>query len=240
MTRPDLDTLACVHPACQRFRRPGEAHLTVRKVYGHDRLRLLRCRTGGEEFSERRGSALLHTKLPAATAEEVITHLGEGCRVRATARLVQVATETVAPLLRVAGRHASRFPDQQVHGLTPRALAFDAQWSFVKKSRSAAATMTPLRPATWGIIPPSRRIASWWSPSLWASGPKSRPKPWCTRPSDGAVRGICRRSSPRPTRALSPPSEQPLAVGIRPLPRAPAVGLVVPSCAGPKDWLMGR
>lgn len=51
MTRPDLDTLACVNPECQRFRRPGEANLTVRKVYGHDRLRLLRCHTCGEEFS---------------------------------------------------------------------------------------------------------------------------------------------------------------------------------------------
>jgi hypothetical protein len=45
MKRPDLDTLACVNPECQRFRRPGEANLTVRKVYGADRLRLLRCRT---------------------------------------------------------------------------------------------------------------------------------------------------------------------------------------------------
>jgi hypothetical protein len=78
MTRPDLDTLACVQPACQRFRRPGEANRTVRKVYGHDRMRLLRCRTCGEECSERRGSAFFNTKLPAATAEDGINHRGEG------------------------------------------------------------------------------------------------------------------------------------------------------------------
>ena len=54
MQRPDLDTLACVNPACQCFRRPGEGHLTVRKMYGHDRLRLLRCRTCGAACSERR------------------------------------------------------------------------------------------------------------------------------------------------------------------------------------------
>ena len=85
--RPDLETLGCVHPACQRFRRLSEAHRTVRKVYGHDRLRLLRYRTCGEAFSERRGRALGTTKLPEATAEEVINPLGEGCSVRATARL---------------------------------------------------------------------------------------------------------------------------------------------------------
>ncbi len=138
MKRPDLDTLACVNPECQRFRRPGEDNLTVRKVYGHDRIRLLRCRTCGEEFSERRGSALFNTKLPEAKAEEVISHLDEGCSVRATARLVKVAKDTVARLLRVAGRHAQRFHDQHVHSITPIALEFDEQWSFVKKSRSGA------------------------------------------------------------------------------------------------------
>ena len=58
MKRPDLATLACVNPECQRFRLTGQANLTVRKVYGQDHIRLLRCRTCGEEFSERRGTAL--------------------------------------------------------------------------------------------------------------------------------------------------------------------------------------
>ena len=124
MKRPDLDTLACVNPACQLFRRPGAANLTVRKVYGYDCIRLLRCRTCGEEFSERRGTALCNTKLPEAKAEDVINHLDEGCSVRATARLVKVAKETVARLLRVAGRHAQRFHDQHVHGLLWRRCAF--------------------------------------------------------------------------------------------------------------------
>jgi transposase-like protein len=151
MTRPDLDTLACVNAECQLFRRAGASNLIIRKVYGHDRIRLLRCRTCGEEFSERRGTALFNTKLPEPKAAEVINHLDEGCSVRATARLVQVAKETVTRLLRVAGRHAQRFHDQHVHGLTPRALEFDEQWSFVKKSRSAARPMKPRWLATCGI-----------------------------------------------------------------------------------------
>jgi hypothetical protein len=61
MQRPDLDTLACVNPACQQFPHTGQANLTVRKVYGQDRIRLLRCRTCGEEFSERRVTALFNT-----------------------------------------------------------------------------------------------------------------------------------------------------------------------------------
>jgi hypothetical protein len=103
----------------------------VRTVYGQDHIRLLRYRTWGEEFSERRGTAWCNTKIAEERAASVVNHLGEGCRVRATARLVHVATDTVARLLRMAGRHAERFHDQRVRDVTPRALEFDEPWSFV-------------------------------------------------------------------------------------------------------------
>ena len=63
MDRPDLATLACVNPECHQFRQAGQGNLVIRKVYGRDGIRLLRCRTCCEEFSERRGSALFNTKL---------------------------------------------------------------------------------------------------------------------------------------------------------------------------------
>jgi hypothetical protein len=40
MQRPDLATLACVNAACQLLRRAGSSNLVIRKVYGHDRIRL--------------------------------------------------------------------------------------------------------------------------------------------------------------------------------------------------------
>jgi len=160
MKRPDLDTLACVNPECYRFRLTGQGNLTVRKVYGQDRIRLLRCRTCGEEFSERRGTALFNTKIVETKAEDVIDHLGEGCGVRATARLSKVSKDTVARLLRLAGRHAERLHDCRVRDVTPRALEFDEQWSFVKKSRSGVGRLSAPRPGTCGIIRRSRPIAS--------------------------------------------------------------------------------
>ena len=160
MQRPGLYTLACVNPDCQRFRLTGQDNLTVRKVYGQDHIRLLRCRTCGEEFSERRGTALFNTKVAEERAASVVNHLGEGCGVRATARLVHVAKDTVARLLRMAGRHAERFHDGRVRDVTPRAVEFDEQWSFVKKSRSAAQWRSAPRQGTCGIIRRSQRIAS--------------------------------------------------------------------------------
>ena len=164
MKRPDLDTLACVNPACQRFRHAGQGHLGIRNVYGHDHIRLLRCRTCGEAFSERCGSALFTTKRPETNAEDGINHLGAGCSVRATARLVQGCQETVARLLRVSGRHAERLHDQHGRALRPRALEFDAPWSFVKKSKNAAPITNGVKLAPGGIIPPWPRTARWWCP----------------------------------------------------------------------------
>jgi IS1 family transposase len=135
MPRPELATLACINTDCQQFGRPGQGNLAIRKVYGKDRMRLLRCRSCHEEFSERRNSALFNTKVREAKAEEIIDHLDEGCSVRATSRLTKVAKETVARLLKTSGRHAQRFHDQEVQDLRPRAIQFDEQWSFVKKKQ---------------------------------------------------------------------------------------------------------
>jgi hypothetical protein len=205
-TRPDFAPLACVNPACQRFRRPGAANLPVRKVSGHARSRLLRCRTGGEACSERRGRAVFHPKLPAASATEVINPLGAGGRVRATARLVTVAKATVARLGRVAGRQAPRGHDQPGHALTPGALAVDAQWRVGQQSRSAAATLRPLRPGPWGIRPRAPLRGSWGSLASSAHGPTRRPRPECMRPNGVSGGGLSRCASPMLPRAMSPPS----------------------------------
>src|SRR5262245_13271026 len=134
MKRPDLDTFACVNPTCHPFRLTAQGNLTVRNVYGQDGIRLLRCHICGEECSERRGTALFTTKVTEAKAVTMIDHLGEGCGVRATARLSTVAKDTVARLLRMAGRHAERVHNQRVRDVTPRAVACDEPWSFVKKA----------------------------------------------------------------------------------------------------------
>ena len=132
---PDLATLACVNADCQHFGRTGQGNLAIRKVYGKDGLRLLRCGRCHEEFSERRNTALFNTKVSEAKAETIIDHLDEGCSVRATSRLTKAAKVTVARLLKTSGRHAQRFQHQEVHDLKPRAIQFDEQWSFVKKKQ---------------------------------------------------------------------------------------------------------
>lgn len=133
--RPDLDNLCCVNPECKEYGRRGRANLTVRKTYGADQIRYLHCRRCGEEFSERKGTALFNCKIPEPTAVAVIEHLDSGCGVRATATLVGVAKDTVSRLVRVNGRHSRRLHNRLVRHVTPRALQFDEKWAYTGKKQ---------------------------------------------------------------------------------------------------------
>ena len=100
-------------------------------------LWVLRC---GEEFSERKGSALFNCKIGEAQAVSVLEHLDSGCGLNATARLVGVSKDAVGRLLRVGGRISYQLHDRLVRNIQPRALQFDEKWSYVaKKQRSMTA-----------------------------------------------------------------------------------------------------
>jgi len=58
----------------------------------------------------------------------------------------------VARLVRVSGRHAERVHDQQVQGLTPKALEFDEPWGDVKKNKSAVLSSSWLKLVISGTI----------------------------------------------------------------------------------------
>ena len=104
-TRSPLDSLACVNVRCELYGQAGQHNLTVRKVYGTDQIRYLRCRACGVEFSERKHTALWNTKVCEAKAVAVGEHLAEGCSLKGTARLVRVDPSTVRRLNHRLGAH---------------------------------------------------------------------------------------------------------------------------------------
>jgi len=55
-TRPPLEILACTNPECELYGQQNQDNLKVRKVYGGDQIRYLRCSTCKAEFSERKGT----------------------------------------------------------------------------------------------------------------------------------------------------------------------------------------
>ena len=128
--RPLLETLACVNERCELCGRKGQSNLTVRKVYGQDGLRYLRCQCCGAEFSERKNTALWNTKVAEARAVSVAEHLGEGCSLKATARLARVDFSVVQRLKRKVGEHGEAFHNERVKDLKVRALEGDERHGY--------------------------------------------------------------------------------------------------------------
>ena len=133
--RPALENLCCLNVQCKTYGQRGQANLRVRKTYGADRIRYLRCGCCGDEFSERKGTALFNCKIREAQAVWVIEHLDSGCGLNATARLVGVSKDAVGRLLRVSGQISYQLHDRLVRDVHPMALQFDEKWSYVAKKQ---------------------------------------------------------------------------------------------------------
>ena len=115
----DLSRFCCLNPDCPDAGRRGHGNLTVSDRYGPHRRRLLRCRTCKSRFSERKGTPLFDTRLPADKAVAVLRHLADGCGVRQTSRLVGVNRNTVLRFCLQAGGHARQLHDELV-AFSPR------------------------------------------------------------------------------------------------------------------------
>ena len=131
-TRPELATLACVNERCESYGQKGQNNLTVRKIYGKDGIRYLRCGWCGKEFSERKTTALWNTKVSEEKAIAVAEHLGEGCSLKATARLVRVNASVVRRLNGKLGEHGEAFHNERVQQLEVEALEGDERHGYAQ------------------------------------------------------------------------------------------------------------
>lgn len=150
--RPPLESLACVNHECQHYGQIGLDNLRVRKLYGRDKLRYLRCGSCGREFSERRNTPLWNSKLPEQKAVAVAEQLAEGTSFTGTSRLVQVSTGAVRRLAGQLGRHGQRFHDARVKDLTATALQADERWGFVGSKAQPLWEAEVIEPASRLIV----------------------------------------------------------------------------------------
>ena len=151
-TRSPLDSLACVNVRCELYGQAGQHNLTVRKVYGTDQIRYLRCRACGVEFSERKHTALWNTKVCEAKAVAVGKHLAEGCSLKGTARLVRVDPSTVRRLNQRLGAHGQAFHAERVHGIQVQTLAADERHGYVTDKGEPAWEAELMDPASKFVL----------------------------------------------------------------------------------------
>jgi len=136
--RPPLESLACVYTDCDLYGHKGCQNLTIRKVYGQDQIRYLRCRCCQGEFSERKNTALWNSKIAEAKAVSVAEHLADGCSIKSTARLVKVDPSTVRRLNRKAGRHGQQVHEQEVQDVAVTELQADERHGFAGSKEQPA------------------------------------------------------------------------------------------------------
>jgi hypothetical protein len=110
-----LSRFCCQNGDCPDHGKRGLGNLTVCSRYGkYKHIRLLYCRTCRYRFSERQGTPLFGSQLSPDKALSVFRHLADRNGVRATARLVGVASNTVVRYSRLAGGHARALHDELV------------------------------------------------------------------------------------------------------------------------------
>jgi transposase-like protein len=111
----DLIRFCCQNEQCPDYGKRGRDNLTVCGRYGkHEHIRLLYCRSCKARFSERKGTPLFGSQLSQDKAVSLFQHLADRNGVRATARQVGVAPNTVVRYSRLAGDHARQLHDELV------------------------------------------------------------------------------------------------------------------------------
>jgi IS1 family transposase len=123
--RPPLESLSCQNAACQDHAKTGLKQLTIRKIYGADQIRYLRCQTCGLEFSERKNTALWNTRISETQTERIADCLAERNSLKAVVRIVKVDKTTVKRVRRIIGVHAQGVHDRLVQGVNSKVVEVD-------------------------------------------------------------------------------------------------------------------
>jgi IS1 family transposase/transposase-like protein len=150
--RLPLESLACANNECKSYGKTGLENLYVRKVYGKEQLRLLRCRHCGVEFSERKNTPLYNCKLPERKVVAIAEALAEGSSYKSTARVVKVSPEAIRRLSRQFGKHGERFHDERVRELPSTALQADERWGFAGSKQQQVWEAEVIDPASRLVV----------------------------------------------------------------------------------------
>lgn len=110
-----IEHFCCQNSSCPDSGVRGKGNLSFCGWSGRGkRIRMIYCHTCQAHFSQRKGTVLEHSRLPADKAIAILEHIREGCGTRATARLVGVAPNTVTRYIVLAGAHGEKLHDEFV------------------------------------------------------------------------------------------------------------------------------
>ncbi|UBV41517.1 hypothetical protein LAJ19_07510 [Deinococcus taeanensis] len=147
-----LESFACPAQHCEQHGQRGHGNLRVRKLYGHEQRRLLKCQVCGTEFSERKGTPLWNTRAPEHQLISAVEHLGAGNALKTTAKLTKLSRPTVRRLAILTGLHAQGIHDQHAKDLQLSALQADERYGFVERKDQQLWEATVIEPRSKFLV----------------------------------------------------------------------------------------
>src|SRR5262245_20013140 len=114
-SRLGIEHFFCHNSDCADHGKRSQGNVYFRGWSGRDKqIRMVYCKSCKKSYSERKGTALERSQLPADKVVSVLDHLREGVGVRATSRLTGVARDTISRYLALAGDQAKNLHDELV------------------------------------------------------------------------------------------------------------------------------
>ena len=121
-----VSAFSCSNEKCLDYGKKDSGNIVVHNRHGkHDEIRMLKCKTCGSYFSERKNTALYNCKLQKDKALEVIYQLSKGYSIRKINRLTGVSRDAISRLAHIEWQYANSLCDELVRYLKHKKLLFD-------------------------------------------------------------------------------------------------------------------
>jgi len=129
-----VNGFCCLNKKCREYDKKGVGNIVVHSRYGKsDVIRMLKCKTCGSYFSERRNTALYNCKLQEDKAFEILYQLSNGYSIRKIHRLTGVSRDAISRLAHIDREQGNSLFDYLVRYLKVRKAMFDDEQSSVEE-----------------------------------------------------------------------------------------------------------
>ena len=143
---------SCPHPHCARCNRPGEGNIAHRSWTGtHTHIERLRCTACNRECSEREGTVMARSQLPADTVVRMLQCQRWGVCDEGTADMCAVELKTVHRFQRVATQRAQTHHRQRAQHVAVEGVPWDEAHAKLRP-KQVAWGHTALAMGSWFLL----------------------------------------------------------------------------------------
>ena len=134
-----INKFCCLNKKCLDYGKKGIGNIVVHSRYAKSgEIRMLKCKTCGSYFSERRNTALYNCKLQGDKAFEILYQLSNGYSIRKINRLTGVSRDAISRLAHIDREQGNSLLNYLVRYLKVRETLFDdEQFTTVLRSELA-------------------------------------------------------------------------------------------------------